>query len=136
MYNAILVPIHLGHKDRFRPMLDVARKLAAENARIILLTVVEEIPSYIMSQLPADIATKSLESATEELKAVARQYDLRAELDVRSGNASRAILETAEEKGVDLIVIASHRPGWEDYLIGSTAARVVRHAECSVHVIR
>ncbi len=136
MYNAILVPIHLSHKERFRPMLDVARRVAGEKARIILLTVVEEVPAYIMSQLPAETATKSLEFATEELKSVAKQFDLQAEITVRSGNAARSILTVAEEKGVDLIVIASHQPGWEDYLIGSTAARVVRHAECSVHVIR
>lgn len=136
MYNAVLVPINLSHKDRFRPMLDVARKLVNDTSRIILLTVVEEVPGYIMSQLPADTVAKSLESATTELKSIARQYDLKAELDVRTGHAPTVILEAADEKGVDLIVIASHRPGWEDYLIGSTAARVVRHAQCSVHVIR
>jgi nucleotide-binding universal stress UspA family protein len=33
-------------------------------------------------------------------------------------------------------VIASHRPGMADLLIGSTAAQVVRHAPCAVHVLR
>jgi nucleotide-binding universal stress UspA family protein len=42
----------------------------------------------------------------------------------------------AEEKGADLIIIASHRPGLKDYFLGSTAAKVVRHAKCSVLVIR
>jgi len=42
----------------------------------------------------------------------------------------------AQEKGVDLIIIASHRPGLQDYFLGSTAAKVVRHAKCSVLVIR
>jgi len=37
---------------------------------------------------------------------------------------------------VDLIVIASHRPGLKDYFLGSTAGRVVRHSPCAVHVIR
>jgi nucleotide-binding universal stress UspA family protein len=46
------------------------------------------------------------------------------------------ILETAKEIGADLIVIASHRPGLQDYFLGSTAARVVRHAECAVLVDR
>lgn len=136
MYNTILVPIDLSHKERFRPMLDVARKMANENSRIILLTVIEEVPAYIMTQLPAETVSKSLQTAEEELKSIARQYEVMAEVEVRSGHASRTILEAAEEKGVELIVIASHRPDWEDYLIGSTAARVVRHAECSVHVLR
>ena len=36
----------------------------------------------------------------------------------------------------DLIVMASHRPELKDYLIGPNAARVVRHADCSVQVVR
>jgi len=37
---------------------------------------------------------------------------------------------------VDLIIVGSHKPGLQDYLLGSTAARVVRHAMCSVLVGR
>ena len=36
----------------------------------------------------------------------------------------------------DLIIIASHKPGFQDYFLGSTAAKVVRHAPCSVLVVR
>ena len=43
---------------------------------------------------------------------------------------------TEWETDTDCVVIASHRPGLQDYLLGSTAARVVRHAACSVHVLR
>ena len=53
-----------------------------------------------------------------------------------SGHAGRTIVDHAVENHVDCIVIASHRPGLEDYFLGSTAARVVRHAPCAVHVIR
>jgi nucleotide-binding universal stress UspA family protein len=40
----------------------------------------------------------------------------------------------AEKAGADLIVVGSHRPAMEDYLLGSNASRVVRHARCSVPV--
>ena len=36
----------------------------------------------------------------------------------------------------DVIVMASHQPKFSDYLLGSTAARVVRHAKCSVLIAR
>ena len=49
---------------------------------------------------------------------------------------SHQILEWAESNKVDCIIINSHKPGLQDYFLGSTAARVVRHAQCSVHVIR
>ena len=52
------------------------------------------------------------------------------------GHSGRTILDYAEAKSSDLIVIASHRPGMADMLIGSTAAQVVRHATCAVHVLR
>ena len=55
---------------------------------------------------------------------------------VLHGNAASEILGLAAREGVDCIVIASHKPGFADYFLGSTAARVVRHAQCSVHVIR
>jgi nucleotide-binding universal stress UspA family protein len=35
-----------------------------------------------------------------------------------------------------LIIIGSHSPSMQDYLLGPNAARVVRHANCSVLVIR
>lgn len=136
MYNVILVPIDLSHKERIRPMLDIARHLAVKNARTILVSIIEEVPAYIASQLPTGTFENSLSFASDELKAIATEAGIKAEIEVRSGHAATGILELAEEKGVDLIVIASHRPGWEDYLIGSTAGRVVRHARCAVHVIR
>ena len=51
-------------------------------------------------------------------------------------NAGRAITEHAKENAIDCIVVASHRPGLQDIFIGSTADWVVRHAPCSVHVVR
>ena len=35
-----------------------------------------------------------------------------------------------------MIVIASHNSGMADYLLGSVADRIVRHAHCSVLVTR
>ena len=42
----------------------------------------------------------------------------------------------AKEIGADLIVMGSHRPELADYLLGANAAKVVRHADCSVMVVR
>jgi nucleotide-binding universal stress UspA family protein len=65
-----------------------------------------------------------------------REANVQASVEVGSGQTHRAILAAAEERNVDLIVVASHRPGLQDFLLGSTAARVVRHATCSVLVKR
>ena len=54
---------------------------------------------------------------------------------VRVGNVYEEILKLADEIACDLIVMASHRPELKDYLLGPNAARVVRHANCSVLVV-
>jgi universal stress protein F len=55
---------------------------------------------------------------------------------VRIGGVYPEILAEAEEWGADLIVIGSHRPAMSTYLLGSNARTVVRHAKCSVLVVR
>ena len=55
---------------------------------------------------------------------------------VRFGSIYVEILAEADDWGADLIVIGSHRPSMATYLIGSNAKTIVRHAKCSVLVIR
>jgi nucleotide-binding universal stress UspA family protein len=52
------------------------------------------------------------------------------------GHSGRTIVDTATSIKADCIVLGSHKPGLIDYLLGSTAARVVQHAPCAVHVAR
>ena len=78
----------------------------------------------------------SIESAKEELQAAAETYGANVESQVRVGHAYKTILDTAEETGADMIIVQSHQPGLQDYFLGSTAAKVVRHARCSVLVVR
>jgi nucleotide-binding universal stress UspA family protein len=54
---------------------------------------------------------------------------------VRAGNVYEEILKLADEIACDLIVMASHWPELKDYFLGPNAARVVRHANCSVLVV-
>ena len=71
-----------------------------------------------------------------KLRAIAKASGVHMDVDVRTGHSYDTILEVAKEKDVNLIIIASHRPGLQDYFLGSTAAKVVRHANCSVLVVR
>ena len=84
--------------------------------------------------MPSGILDKSVQSSQKNLKAIAKATGVAVE--VRIGHPYRTILDVADEKGADLIIIASHQPGLQDYLLGSTAAKVVRHAKCSVLVVR
>jgi nucleotide-binding universal stress UspA family protein len=58
--------------------------------------------------------------------------DLRPEGDPRA-----AILDVADAWPADLIVMGSHgRTGLDRFLLGSVSERVVRHAPCSVQIVR
>ena len=136
MYKSIVVPIDLAHGERAKPMIEAAKKLADKGSKLVLVNVVEDIPAYVAAELPGGVIEQSRKSAETKLKALGKEAGIHADVEVRNGQSASAILAAAEERNADLIVIASHRPGWGDFLIGSTAARVVRHAKCSVHVIR
>ena len=135
MYKNILVPVAVDHDPKTERALTVARLLKDEGGRITLLTVLEAVPEFIMNQLPEG----QLEHNRDEMKKGLSEDMAGADdvdIAVVSGHAGRTILDFAGEQGIDCIVMNSHRPDLTDYFLGSTAARVVRHARCAVHVLR
>lgn len=136
MYKKILVPIDLSHMELGKEMIELARKYGDKGADITLLHVIEDIPAYISAYIPNDVIHKPAEVAHAALQELTRETGLQGEVRVASGSPAGTILRLAEEMKADLIIIASHQPGLQDYLLGSTAGRVVRHAHCSVLVRR
>ena len=136
MYKTILVPIDIAHLDESRHIVDVALEHATPDARIVLLNVIEDIPRWAAIKLPADLHDKSVASAQEKLREVAAASGREMEVAVRTGHNYNTIMDFAAELKPDLIIVSSHRPGFTEHLLGSTASRVVRHAACSVLVVR
>ena len=135
MYKTIIVPIDIGHMERAESMIGAAKQLGPD-ASIILANAVETMPSHIMAEIRVDMIDDAKERAQEKLEGLLEKAGPKASVKMLEGHAASAILDLAEDVDADVIVIASHKPGWQDYLIGSTAARVVRHAKCAVFVIR
>lgn len=136
MFKNILIPIDIAHAAESKSVIDIAAANSNQDTQVTLLNVVEEIPKWAAVELPQNIQEKSLQASLDELNATAEAASIEIKVDVRVGHPYHTILEVAEEKKIDLIVISSHKPGLQDYLLGSTAAKVVRHAKCSVMVIR
>ncbi len=135
MYSNILVPVAFDHDRNASESLDIAKALAADGATITALHVMEDVPAYIAQYLPeGQLEQNRVELETRLKEATGDAGNVKTV--VISGHPGHSIVEYAKEKAVDCIVIASHRPGFQDWLLGSTAARVVRHAHCSVHVCR
>ena len=135
MYKNILVPVLFDEKHDTQASYLAARALADEGAKFTVLNVMEAIPGYAASQIPADVMAKSRNQIEKNLNQSAQALP-GASTVLLSGHAGRTIVDYASDNGIDCIVIASHVPGFENIFLGSTADRVVRHAKCSVHVIR
>lgn len=137
MYENILIPIAFDHEHQGEDAIAAARLLRRDDAsQITLLHIVEQLPNYIGSELPADLRRNASEGAKVELAKIAQNSGARAQCHVLEGNPGMSIVDFAENNGCDLIILASHKPGLADYFLGSTAARVVRHAPCAVHIMR
>ncbi|WP_204113745.1 universal stress protein [Shimia biformata] len=134
MYKHILVPVSFDDDRNAPASLDVAKVLLDEGGKVTLLHVMEQVPQYAISYISTDTRAETKKAIKS---ALSNMSDLPgAEAVVVEGHSARTILDWAEENKPDCIIVASHRPGMQDYLLGSTAARVVRHAQCAVHVVR
>lgn len=135
MYKHILVPVAFDDDHDPAAALEATRKLAGPDAQVTLVHVMADVPGYAISYMPPGYSDELKRTLQASLDKLADGFD-NARGVLREGSPANEILALAEESGADCIVIASHRPGFGDYLIGSTAARVVRHAHCSVLVLR
>lgn len=136
LYKSILIPVDLGNVENIDSLIDHAAAYRNSDSTITLLNVVEDIPTWAAVELPRGTLDKSVRSAAEKLKTLAASSSIEVEVEVRVGHPYKTILEVAEEKNAELIIVASHQPGLQKYFLGSTAAKVVRHATCSVIVVR
>lgn len=134
MFNHILVPVAPSHIGENAKAMALAKSILAPGGKISAVSVIEVIPTYAEVQLPANYLAKNLADITKSLK---DEFDVDdVEVHAISGHSARTILDWAEEHDVDCIAMASHLPGFTDFFIGSTAAKVVRHAKCSVMILR
>lgn len=135
MYHNILVPISFDTERNAQGALDVAQKLLAEGGTIRLLHVIEAIPDYVTRQMPQDYLEAAKAETTQQLEALAAKVP-GGVATVIHGHSGRSIIDYAQSHDTDLVIIASHRPGMQNLLLGSTATQVVRHVKCAVHVLR
>lgn len=141
MFKEILVSIDLadtGHRDR---TIDAAVGLARQfDATLHIMTVVPDIGmTFVGPYFPDDYPDSVRAAASEALHVFVKQrvaQDIRIQHIVAHGTVYEEIMKYADTVGADLIVIGAHRPELKDYLLGPNAARVVRHANQSVLVVR
>jgi basic amino acid/polyamine antiporter, APA family len=131
-YRSILVPIVAGHESR--EAVELAARLATERAgRIVLLRVI-----VVPLELPLDAdLTEQLADAhrlLDEARVIAAPYGVRVvERVVRARNAGRAIIEEAELRGSEIIVLGARR-GLHKTIFGGTVDFVLKQSPSRVMV--
>ena len=141
MYNDVLVPVDLNHESSWKKSLPTALALCRSfGSTLHLMNVVPDYGLSPVSQYcPPGTERKLREDAEVQLKQFIAEHvpeQIKSQAIIGEGSVYREILKVAERIGADLVVMASHRPELSDYLLGANAAKVVRHADCSVMVIR
>jgi nucleotide-binding universal stress UspA family protein len=141
MYKIILVPIDLDQESSWEKALPIAVEHSKIfGARLHAMTVLPDFGAGVVgSYFPPDFVEKATAEVQQKLEALVRSKvppDLDVACHVAQGTVYEEILRLTREIGADLVVMASHRPELKDYLIGPNAARVVRHADISVLVVR
>jgi nucleotide-binding universal stress UspA family protein len=138
----ILVPVDFS--DHAEPILEWAAHLAEEHGSRLVLVHAYHLPVEFQqlegAYLPPDFWSNVKAEAEQSLAGLARglvERGLQVEQVVREGYPASVIVDEAESRGADLIVIGTHgHSGLKHMLLGSIAERVVQKAPCPVLTVK
>lgn len=143
MSGIVLCALDISQPHHERPVLRRAAQLAKiDDARLDVITVVPDFGSSVVSRY---FSAEFHERAVAETQQVLTDFvnetlgdgaDDSIRHIVATGTVHQEVLRAADAENASVIVIGSHRPILQDYLLGPNAAHVVRHSNCSVFVVR
>lgn len=128
--------------DDIKTLQKAAELATVEGAQLDVIAVLPDFGlSQVGSYFSKDHHAKMVVEAKEQLNAlVTRALDAEQNSKVRhvvaTGRAYEEVLKLAEKSNASLIVVGAQKADLTEYLLGPNAARVVRHANCSVYVVR
>jgi nucleotide-binding universal stress UspA family protein len=141
MFKNILLAVDVEDVESWKKPVDVAIEYAkAFNTDLHIMTVVPDFGmSIVSSYFPADYEKKTVKKVNDTLHKFVKDHipsDINVQHIVGIGTVYEEILRVSKEIKSELIIMGTHRPKMQDYLLGPNAARVTRHATCSVMVVR
>ncbi|MEE2943615.1 MAG: universal stress protein [Pseudomonadota bacterium] len=135
MYKNILVPLSFDEDQVVEAVLKAAATLADQDAVVTLIHVMSPVPDYASSYFPAGYKDEARASIEASLSTMARDLP-NARSVVCEGRPSNVILAWIKDHGIDCVIMSAHKPGTHEFNLGTTAAQVIRHVSCAVHVAR
>ncbi|MFK7817337.1 MAG: universal stress protein [Planctomycetaceae bacterium] len=135
--QTVVVPIDFS--DASVNAIQVGMDCAERPDGVRVVHVLPPLSLLTQGSLDAVLSDEShMETARQSLDNFILEHGFRGVTSViMVGNPGGAIVDYANKCGADMIVIPSHGySGFKRALVGSTAERVLRHAECPVLVLR
>ena len=135
-----------GSDTAVEAVRQVTEIAGALGAWVYLVSAYEPVPESRLRvervEIPDDLQwmvnpREDVESALRESADAMRAAGLEVEALAREGDPADAILDVAEEKDADLIVVGNKgMTGAKRFLLGSVPNKISHHAPCSVLIIR
>jgi len=137
MYSKIVVPVDLTHTEKLDKALTTAGDLAKHyKAEIFLLGVGSFTPSEIAHN-PKEFKEKLVEFAASQSTAHGVEFKTDATISTDiTADLAKTLDDEIHRLGADLVVMASHIPGFKDYIFGSNSGYLASHMDISVLVVR
>ena len=140
MYDHVVIPVDLSNNSLERRVLAVANRMLTDGGKLTLLHIIAPPSSSYSPVGPDDSSSraKADEKVLEQLQEIISRNELPADTEVRveHGRPARVICDSITDVDRHAIVMTSHNPTYTDFLLGSVASQVVKHAECSVVIVR
>lgn len=136
-YRHIGVPVDLAHRDKLGKAVATATDLArCYGARITLVAVTGPAPGEAAHN-PREFRERLEAYAAQMAEEGGVEVDAQAEVvGDPAADLDRALDRRFHALGVDLVVMASHVPGFRDYIFHSNAGFLASHSDLSVFVVR
>jgi len=137
MFNHIMVPVDLVHKDKQKKALAVAGEMAKlHGAKVHVVSVGGDLPGSL-GHNPEEFGAL-LDDFAKTLK---QDYGADVEAHPITANdpsvdTTRKLMQAMEDIGADLVIMASHHPGMLEHIFSSHGGYIAQHAKCSVFVVR
>lgn len=137
MFSNIMIPVDLAHAEQLDKAVSIAASLAKQyNANAVFVGVTQSGPTPV-ARTPEEFADKLKEFAKKNAEKYGVSFTSHSEISHDPAiDLDVILMNAADSIGADLIVMASHVPGFAEYVFSSNAGYLASHSKMSVFVVR
>ncbi len=141
MYKKILFAVDINEKSFWKDSLPKFLELCNnfQDSIFVITTIVPTSFGVMEEYFPKGWTKEVLQKSKQKLEEIVAKNipsTIKVETIVAKGVIYQAIIDLSTKIEADLIVVSAHHPDRGDYLLGPNAAKVIRHSDISVLVLR